>query len=197
LSSRRCTGAVAAWPDRGLLFAVQPPAGRQERREEGIAIEAFGASVTDRPPQPDLVVGLAASPGPASELTQGLVPDISDRLSRELPGARWVVEFVSDRLAEPPTDLSELISAGRRMLLSRGWHLVVCVTDLPLQTARRPVIAHVSATHAVGVLSMPALGPVAVRKRATETVVRLIGNMLGDIAPVTDLAGRRIPPAQA
>lgn len=55
------------------------------------------------------------------------------------------MEFVSDRLVEPPTDLTALIAAGRMMLLERGWHLAVCVTDLPLQTARRPVIAHVSA----------------------------------------------------
>ncbi len=90
------------------------------------------------------------------------------------------MEFVSDRLVEPPTVLSELISAGRRMLLDRGWQLAVCITDLPLQTARRPVIAHASATHGVAVLSMPALGPVAVRKRAVETIVRLVGHMLGD-----------------
>jgi hypothetical protein len=41
------------------------------------------------------------------------------------------VEFVSDRSAEPPTGLSALIEAGRRRLLERGWHLAVCVTDLP------------------------------------------------------------------
>jgi hypothetical protein len=127
-------------------------------------------------------------------LTESLLPDIADRLAAQLPGARWKVEFVSDRLVEPPTDLSALISAGRRMLLARGWQLVVCVTDLPLQTARRPVIAHVSPTHGVAVLSMPALGPVAVRKRAAEAIVRLIGHMLGDIAPATDAAGRRRRP---
>jgi hypothetical protein len=107
------------------------------------------------------------------------------------------VEFVSDRLVEPPTDLTELIAAGRRMLLERGWHLVVCITDLPLQTARRPVIAHVSASHSVAVLSMPALGPVAVRKRAVETIVRLVGHMLGDIGQAGDDAGRRRPLAEA
>jgi hypothetical protein len=141
------------------------------------------------------VVGLLASPGPASELTESLVPDIEDRLPAQLPGVRWTVKFVSDRLVEPPTGLSELISAGRRMLLERGWHLVVCVTDLPLQTARRPVIAHVSATHGVAVLSMPALGPVAVRKRAAESIVRLIGNMLGDVVLAADTDGRRRPVA--
>jgi hypothetical protein len=77
------------------------------------------------------------------------------------------------------------------MILDRGWHLAVCVTDLPLQTARRPVIAHVSATHGVAVLSMPALGPVSVRKRAAETIVRLIRHVLGDIGQAADAGQRR------
>jgi hypothetical protein len=118
-----------------------------------------------------------------------LVEEIVGRLAVRLPGVRWRVEFVSDRLVEPPTDLSALIAAGRRMLLDRGWDLVVCVTDLPLQTARRPVIAHVSATHGVAVLSMPALGPVSVRKRTAETIVRLVGHILGDLALTADAAG--------
>jgi hypothetical protein len=81
------------------------------------------------------------------------------------------------------------------MLLDRGWHLAVCVTDLPLQTARRPVIAHVSTTHGVAVLSIPALGPVSVRKRTAETIVRLIGHMLGDIAPAEADQRRRLAEA--
>ena len=140
--------------------------------------------------KPEIVVGLLASPGPASELTESLLPEIAGRLPERLPGVRWRLEFVSDRLVEPPTDLSAIISAGRRMLLDRGWNLAVCVTDLPLQTARRPVIAHVSTTHGVAVLSMPALGPVSVRKRTADTIVRLIGHMLGDIA-LADAGQRR------
>jgi hypothetical protein len=152
--------------------------------------------VPDSATQTDLVVGLLASPGPAAELTAGLVAEIADRLAAQLPGARWKVEFVIDQLVEPPTGLAEVISAGRRMLLDRGWHLVVCVTDLPLQTARRPVIAHVSAAHGVAVLSLPALGPVAVRRRAVETIVRLAGHLLGDTDQATDGGGRRRPLAR-
>jgi hypothetical protein len=81
------------------------------------------------------------------------------------------------------------------MLLDRGWHLAVCVTDLPLQTARRPVIAHVSAVHGIAVLSMPALGPLSVRKRAAAAVVRLIGHMLGDVTSAE--TGQRPAPADA
>src|SRR3984957_3370773 len=164
-------------------------------REEG-TVETSVASLPDLTEQQELVVGLLASPGPASDLTESLLPEISDRLAGQLPGVRWRVEFVSDRLVQPPTDLSELIAAGRRMLLDRGWHLVVCVTDLPLQTARRPVIAHVSATHGVAVLSLPALGPVAVRRRAVETIVRLAGHLLGDTGQAAGGGGRGRPLAQ-
>jgi len=72
--------------------------------------------------QPELVIGLLASPGPASELTESLVGEIADWLAGRPPGVRWRVESVSDRLVELPTDLSALIEAGRRMLLERGWH---------------------------------------------------------------------------
>ena len=162
----------------------------------GIVTEAPGAeSVPDTNPRPELVIGLLAAPGPASELTESLVGEIADRLAGQLPGVRWRVEFVSDRLVQPPTDLSELVAAGRRMLLERGWHLAVCVTDLPLQTARRPMIAHVSATHGVAVLSMPALGPVSVRKRTAETIVRLVGHILGD--PAQAEGAERLPLAEA
>jgi hypothetical protein len=162
---------------------------------EEAPVEAYPESVSETSSQPpEVVIGLLASPGPASELTESLAGEIADRLAGQLPGVRWRVEFVSDRLVEPPTNLSALIAAGRRALLERGWHLAVCVTDLPLQTARRPVIAHVSATHGVAVLSMPALGPVSVRKRTAETIVRLVGQILGDDqAPSADAA----PLAQA
>ena len=103
----------------------------------GIVAESPGAeSVPDTKLRPELVIGLLAAPGPASELTESLVGEIGDRLAGQLPGVRWRVNFVCDRLVQPPTDLSELIAAGRRVLLQRGWHLAVCVTDLPLQTAR-------------------------------------------------------------
>src|ERR1700726_3648635 len=153
--------------------------------EEG-TVETRAESVPDTAQQAELVIGLLAAPGPASELTESLVEEIAERLAVQLPGARWRIEFVSDRLVEPPADLSALIAAGRGMLLERGWDLAVCVTALPLQTARRPVIAHVSATHGVAVLSLPALGPVWVRRRAAETIVRLVGQILGDLAQAED-----------
>jgi hypothetical protein len=129
--------------------------------------------------EPAVTVALVAAPGPAFELAERLVPDLKDRLAEQLPEVRWRVTLVADRLVEPPADLAELIAAGRRRLLTEGWELAVCVTDLPLQTARRPVIAHASATHGVAVVSLPALGAIRVRRRAADAIVRLVVALLG------------------
>ena len=48
----------------------------------GIVAEGPGAeSIPDTKPRPELVIGLLAAPGPASELTESLVGEITDRLS--------------------------------------------------------------------------------------------------------------------
>lgn len=109
-----------------------------------------------------------------------LAPRLEDLISSRLPGYRWHVQLVIDRLVSPPTDLTELIDATRRRLLHEGWELAVCVTDLPLATRRRPVLAHASRTHAVAVLSLPALGTVSVPQRAADAIARLTAVLLGD-----------------
>jgi hypothetical protein len=140
--------------------------------------------VPDRARSPrGIVVGVVASPGAASELAEALRPDLTERIAARLPNAEWTVRLVSDRLVERPADLSQLIAAARRRMFAEGWDLTVCITDLPLQTARRPVVAHASMTHGVAVLSLPALGAVAVTRRATDAVVRLVAGLLGDADP--------------
>jgi hypothetical protein len=131
-----------------------------------------------------VILGVVSAPGISTELAERLRPDLAEWIGARLPGVDWVVRFVSDRLVDGPADLTQLISAARRRLIDERWHLMVCVTDLPLQTARRPVVAHASMTHGVAVLSLPALGAVGVTRRALEAIVRLVAALVGDTDPV-------------
>jgi hypothetical protein len=131
--------------------------------------------------QPNTVVlGVISAPGAATELAQRLRAQLAEHIAAGLPGVDWSIRFVSDRLVDRPADLSQLIAAGRRRLIDEGWQLALCLTDLPLQTARRPVVAHASMTHGVAVLSLPALGAVGVTRRAVEAIVRLVAALAGD-----------------
>jgi len=86
-----------------------------------------------------VIIGVISAPGTSTEL--------AERIGARLPGVRWVVRFVSDRLVDGPADLSQLISAARRRLIDEQWHLTVCMTDLPLESARRPVVAQGRHSH--------------------------------------------------
>ncbi|MGW3811559.1 hypothetical protein [Micromonospora sp. NPDC005113] len=133
-----------------------------------------------------VVVGVVAAPGAAADLAREAAAELADRLRNRVPEVDWAVRLQVARLVEGPADLGQLIEAARRRMLAEGWSLVLCVTDLPLQTARRPVVAHASTTHGVAVLSMPALGPVAVARRMAEAGERLLAALLGDTDAVGD-----------
>jgi hypothetical protein len=137
-----------------------------------------------------VILGVVSAPGVSTELAERLRPDLADQIRARLPDVNWEIRFVSDRLVDGPADLTQLISAARRRLIDEQWHLSICVTDLPLQTARRPVVAHSSMTHGVAVLSLPALGAVGVARRASEAILRLVAALVGDTGAGND-GGRR------
>ncbi|MEV4756392.1 hypothetical protein AB0J86_14930 [Micromonospora sp. NPDC049559] len=151
-------------------------------------------------PEPEVVVGVVASPGPAGELAGQVGTELTELLRARLPGVRWAVRVLTERPTGAPTELAQVIDAVRQRLLAEGWNLAVCLTDLPLRTGRRPVVAHASVSHGVAVLSLPALGPVALTRRAPGELARLVAALTGDAdrtEPRTGTAEARTGTAEA
>src|ERR1700759_4968398 len=95
----------------------------------------------------EVVIGLVSAPGKATEIPSNLAHDPREGLGAPLPTVQWRVPMVIDALVHPPADDAALVTAARNRLLKDDWDLVVCLTDLPLQGHRRPVVAHASAVH--------------------------------------------------
>jgi hypothetical protein len=129
-------------------------------------------------PGPELTLGIVATPGLPADMAPDLAAELRAELSELYPELTWRLPVVSDALVGPPALLPDLIDAGRRKLLSEGWDMALCLTDLPLPTAGRTVAGHVSVSHSVVVISLPAIGVVAVRRRLREAALRLIGRAL-------------------
>jgi hypothetical protein len=129
-----------------------------------------------------LRVGLIAPPGPALELARQLAEELPAALREQVSGdVEWAVPVLeADVYAGPGTGGVEMIDLARELMLEEGWDLAISVTDLPLRIRRRPLVADASATHGVGVLSLPALGAVQRRRRARDAVVRLVLGLLGE-----------------
>jgi hypothetical protein len=128
----------------------------------------------------DVAIGLVSAPGAATDIAAVLADDLHAELSLHLPTVVWQVSTVVDALVRPPSDDAALVAAARARLLIEGWDLVVCLTDLPLEVRRRPVVAHASPLHGVAVVCLPALGAIGLRRRSRDTVVGLVRTLLGD-----------------
>jgi hypothetical protein len=136
---------------------------------------------------PHIVLGLVGDPGAAFALASELAEtELHCELDRRLPGARWCIEIVEGRLVQPPATDADLVKAARKMLLDKGWDVVICLTDLPLHVEQRPVVAHANPVRNVAIVSVPALGAMGARHRIRETIVRLLVRL---IAGSTELHG--------
>jgi hypothetical protein len=128
------------------------------------------------------------APGLPEEMTAKIADDLAEDLREAYGTLGWRTEFVVDRLAEPPASMTELVDAARRRLLERDWDLAVAVTDLPLRHGGRPVTRHVSRTHGIALVSLPALGPLHLRRRLRRVLRELAGELIGAGGSLREIA---------
>ncbi len=143
---------------------------------EPAATERRDEPVEDRP---RAVLGVIVAPGLAHDVTSRIASELLQDLRERYDSVDWDAELDVDRLVDPPAPLTEIFAAGRRKLLEGDWDLGVVVTDLPLKVGGRPVSRHLSPTHGLAVLSLPALGALHLRQRLRRALVELIGELTG------------------
>jgi hypothetical protein len=129
--------------------------------------------------RPCAVIGVIVAPGLAHDVTSRIASELQEDLRARYDSVDWRTELQVDRLVVPPASLTELFAAGRRKLLDGDWDLGIVVTDLPLKVGGRPVSRHLSPTHGLAVLSLPALGALHLRQRLRRALVELIGELSG------------------
>ena len=121
-------------------------------------------------------VGVVADPGLPAKVAAALAAHgLAEHLAAEIgPQLRWVVETVSAVLPvkeDGMVPLAELAAIRRRR---QGWDVVVYLTDLPRRSGTQPVVADLSITHAVALISLPAVGWVRLRRCVRDVVVYLL-----------------------
>ena len=124
----------------------------------------------------------------ARAVTLGLIPapdipeKIAEELASELPhllrgrvdgGVSWDVAVVVDPLTGTDREAPEILDECREKMLSEGWDLALCLTDLPVYRGGRLVAADVSSERGVAGLSLPAMGALRLRPRSREATLRL------------------------
>jgi hypothetical protein len=130
-----------------------------------------------------VVVGLVATPPdhPATIAAQ-LATDLGDLLRERVDDqVRWDVRTgwgtVSPRRGGGIEALLDDVAQRRE---NEGWDIAICLTDIPLQIERVPLVAHASARRRVGLVSLPALG-FGQRRAARAAVAGLVEGLAGKL----------------
>lgn len=126
----------------------------------------------------ELVVGLLADPGVASDLVARVAIELPAALDGAISGYRWQVETAQGPVGLDAEGLLPMLRHGTALRRSHGWDVVVLVTDLARRTGTQPLVSDYGSDEGVGLVSLPALGAVSLRRRLCRAIVDLVADGL-------------------
>jgi hypothetical protein len=134
-----------------------------------------------------LVVGILADEGLPATTAEALVDDLPGLLTHRLSDqVEWDVRVEVQVLALDEQGEIPMIRLAEQQRESSGWDLAVLLTDLPRRAGTQPIVSDYSAEHGVALLSFPALGALALRHRARDLLVHLVGHLAQDRLALDD-----------
>ncbi len=142
----------------------------------------------------EVVVGLIADPGLASDLVALVATELPAALDAAVSGHRWRVETARGPVGLDSEGLLPILRHGGALRARHGWDVVVLVTDLPRRTGTQPLVSDYGSDDGVGLVSLPALGAFSLRRRLRRAVVDLVAHGLLAGGGVEPVAGPRRRP---
>ena len=143
-----------------------------------------------------VTLGLIPAPDIPEKIAQELASELPDLLSSRVDGGvSWEVPVVVDALTGTDREAPEILEECREKMLSEGWDLALCLTDLPVYRGGRLVAADVSSERGVAGLSLPAMGALRLRRRSREATLRLAQELYEKVhEPEADATLKRSSP---
>lgn len=130
---------------------------------------------------PTVTLGLLSDPGLPAELSADLGEQLPDLLEHETDGrARWRVETASQQLSLDEHGTLPSVEIGQRALAEHRWDLVILVTELPRRAGTQPIVSDYGLVAGVGLVSLPGLGAMGLRRHARQVIVHLVAEHLID-----------------
>jgi hypothetical protein len=125
-----------------------------------------------------VTLGLIPAPDIPEKIAQELASELPDLLSSRVDrGISWDVPVVVDPLTGTDREAPEILEECRQKMLSEGWDLALCLTDLPVYRDGRLVAADLSSERGVAGLSLPAMGAMRLRPKARDLTLQLAGEL--------------------
>ncbi len=141
-------------------------------------------------------IALLADSGLPSQIATELAGELPELLSERVDsGVSWEVTSLEGAIESDVE--ADMIEVARERMRREGWHIAICLSDLPLRAYGRPVVVDAKVAEGIGTVSVAALGAVQPQLRAREAVVGLVGHLHRSAgrAQARDRAAEPVEPA--
>lgn len=126
-----------------------------------------------------LVVGLLTDDGLPGQLAGRIADDLPARLARDLgEETAWRVEHETQSLPLNEEGDIPMLALAQERRAEHGWDLLVLITDLPRRAGTVPIASDYNGDHGVAMVSLPALGALRLRGRASRLVIHLVRHLV-------------------
>lgn len=132
-----------------------------------------------------VTLGVIPAPDLADMVVAEIVDDLPELLRQIDDEVTWDVRVRRDPLVGAGTSV-EVLKEAESQRADQEWNFALAVTDLPLRSGGRVVVADVGADRRTAVVSLPALGAGRLRYRVRDALVSLVRDVYetgGEDAP--------------
>ncbi|GEK60230.1 hypothetical protein CHL76_16190 [Marinococcus halophilus] len=123
-------------------------------------------------------LGLIAAPELPKEICDEIEGELPDLLKNYVDDRRgWEVEVLLDPFAGVIEKSEPVIEEAKKHKEKHEWDYALCFTDLPIVDGKKLVIADASSDREIGLISLPSLGAMPMKKRVREAMMQLVNEM--------------------
>lgn len=126
-----------------------------------------------------VVIGVVADPDLPARLARDLAASLPAALARQDPRTRWRVEVFDDPFEAMYPDLEYVIDKAARHVRDTSWDLALCLTDLPMRSDGRVLLASLDLRHRVALIPLPALGGLRLKYRLRKLAAGIVSALRG------------------
>lgn len=136
------------------------------------------ASQKNKPSSDRYTLGLITAPDLPKEICDQMTEELPDLLHNYVDDRRnWDVEVVLEPFAGVTEQAESVIQEAQKHRDHHAWDYALCFTDLPIVDGKKLVIADASADREIGLISLPSLGAMPMKKRVREAMMQLVNEM--------------------
>ncbi|MFG6149186.1 hypothetical protein [Halobacillus sp. B23F22_1] len=132
-----------------------------------------------------IILGLVPAPELAEKFAYKLADNLPNLLNDHIDEhIEWEIKVLTDPLTGGTEDAEEIMEKTNEFKEDHNWDYAICITDLPIVSKGRMVVAEASNERKTGFISFPSLGAFPLQRRLRESIFQLTSEIhYGSPAP--------------